>query len=204
MRKTVWFNNEQFLIEHSDKIKGRVLDVGCGHMKYKETLEQSDVMKEYVGVDFYESEGVQVVADLNKKLPLEDNQFDAAICISVLEHVLEPQLVLDEIYRVLKPGSYLLFSTPWTFPYHGVPGDHFRFSRKALNYMLEKAGFTVVENLPTGGKLRISIIFMVFWFPFLKKFQRYLDLFISKVEKRSVIQKASDGDSPSHHVVAQK
>ena len=205
MLKTPWFDNKSFLLENHEKIKGKVVDVGCGQMKYQEILEQSTKMKEYVGVDFYESVGVKIVADLNKELPIESNQFDTAICVSVIEHLLEPQTALNETYRILKPGGYLLLSTPWIFPFHARPNDYFRYSRKALNYMLEKAGFKIVENFPTGGKFRIVSIFIAFWTPFAgRRTHRVLDFIVSKLENRKAIQKMNDTDSPSHHVIAQK
>jgi SAM-dependent methyltransferase len=175
-----WFYNEQFLKEHQDKINGRVVDIGCGQMKYRKMIEEINNVEEYIGVDYYESKGVKIVADLNKTLPIEDDSFDTAICISVVEHLLEPQLALNEICRILKPGSYLLLSTPWIFPFHNVPDDYFRFSGKALNYMLEKAGFKIIENYPTGGKIRIISIFLVFWFPIFKKIQPFFRLYCIK------------------------
>ncbi|MBI4692177.1 MAG: class I SAM-dependent methyltransferase [Candidatus Terrybacteria bacterium] len=47
-----------------------------------------------------------------KKIPFGDNVFDAALSISVLEHVSDPVNYLSEILRVLKPGGYLYLAFP--------------------------------------------------------------------------------------------
>ncbi|MCB9802856.1 class I SAM-dependent methyltransferase [Candidatus Nomurabacteria bacterium] len=51
-------------------------------------------------------------ANLNQRVNLEDNSVDVVICLAVLEHVLKPQELLNEAYRVLKPGGILLLTTP--------------------------------------------------------------------------------------------
>lgn len=47
-----------------------------------------------------------------KKIPAEDNSFDAAISFQVIEHVDDVPNYLKEIHRVLKPGGIFLLTTP--------------------------------------------------------------------------------------------
>lgn len=50
---------------------------------------------------------------VNDTLPfLEDSFFDLLICVATLEHVLNPYLVLDELYRLARPGAVLIASVP--------------------------------------------------------------------------------------------
>ena len=44
------------------------------------------------------------------KLPFSKNSIDLVYCISVLEHIPNSSLVLDEIYNVLKPGGRLVLT----------------------------------------------------------------------------------------------
>ena len=56
-------------------------------------------------------------------MPLENNQYDSAILLEVLEHCEHPELVIKEALRVLKPGGKLLFSVPFVWFYHDVPHE---------------------------------------------------------------------------------
>ena len=50
--------------------------------------------------------------DLNGRIPFDDGTFDICFSIEVIEHLNNPQNVIDEIYRVLKPNGMLFLSTP--------------------------------------------------------------------------------------------
>jgi len=45
-------------------------------------------------------------------LPFDDNSFDVVVSLETLEHVSDLDNTLDEIKRVLKPGGFLILSTP--------------------------------------------------------------------------------------------
>lgn len=51
------------------------------------------------------------VADANE-VPYADESFDVVFANNVMEHIVEPDNVFQEIYRVLKPGGVFLFKTP--------------------------------------------------------------------------------------------
>jgi len=46
------------------------------------------------------------------QLPLDDGAMDAVVMLDVLEHVPEPDAVLAEAHRVLRPGGVLVLSVP--------------------------------------------------------------------------------------------
>jgi SAM-dependent methyltransferase len=86
----------------------RVLDVGCGPVKQ---------VPEAVGLDRLALPGVDVVADLEAALPLDDAAFDHAFCVHVLEHVRDLVGLMGELHRVLAPGGVLHVLCPrWTHP----------------------------------------------------------------------------------------
>jgi SAM-dependent methyltransferase len=53
---------------------------------------------------------VQIVQAKAEKLPLEDNSFDLACCINVLDHTDMPAAVLAELGRVVRPGGLLVLA----------------------------------------------------------------------------------------------
>jgi SAM-dependent methyltransferase len=73
-------------------------------------------------------------------LPLEDECVDRVICFDVFEHVSQPAAIVDECYRVLKPGGKLLIGTwGWYHPFAPhlwstmpVPWAHLFFSEKTI------------------------------------------------------------------------
>ena len=56
-----------------------------------------------------------------------------------------------QIYLILKPGGYLLWHTPFMFPFHGVPADYFRYTHAGAAAVCEDAGLEVIEAAPDGG-----------------------------------------------------
>lgn len=99
----------------------RVLDAACG-MAYGTAMLAAAGASETVGVDL-DSEVIAkadagappgtrfVVGDL-RKLPFDDGEFDLVVCFEAIEHVTEPELVLDELSRILSHNGVLIVSTP--------------------------------------------------------------------------------------------
>lgn len=58
--------------------------------------------------------------DLNQPLPLRSNSVDVATAFDVLEHLVETWQFVAEIYRVLKPGGFVLIDCPNLASWHNV------------------------------------------------------------------------------------
>ena len=61
-------------------------------------------------------------------IPFEDEVFDCVIIQAVLEHVLEPQRCVDEVYRVLKYSGLVYAETPFMQQVHMKQYDFTRFT----------------------------------------------------------------------------
>ncbi len=89
-----------------------VLDAGGGSAPLQ--LFLSLTACQVVNVDLEKvnpsAERIAYIQSNLKTLPFEDNVFDKVVCCSVLEHILEPEKVLHELWRVLKPGGILVGS----------------------------------------------------------------------------------------------
>jgi len=124
-----------------------VLDVGGRIQPYRPLLEGR--LLRYVAVDLRRTLLVNVVAR-GEQLPHGDGQFDLVICTQVLQYIPQPQAVITEIYRVLKPGGRLLLSVPAACP-RDADEECWRFFPAALRQLLQ--GFNEVEIVPEGGSI---------------------------------------------------
>jgi len=129
--------------------KGDLLDIGCGNKPYRSIFN----VKRYLGCDIVQSS--QSEADFlcdSLKIAAVDESFDTVISTQVIEHVTEPQILCSEAFRLLRKGGIFIVSGPMYWHLHEEPYDFRRFTKHGFQYLLEKAGFEVIEILPNGGK----------------------------------------------------
>ena len=93
-------------------------------------------------------------------LPTSNEVFDAVVCSEMLEHVFEPSLILQEIYRVLKPGGSLLATVPFLFRVHGDPYDYNRFTDYYWRLLLMKTGFSDISIEKQGSFYTVIVDFL--------------------------------------------
>ncbi len=161
-RPRVW----AFLERH--KTDALTLEVGAGNNAYRTLFPNRKTL------DIEQRPGVQidVVADAHH-LPFSDHTFGCVVCIAVLEHVHVPQKVVDEMYRVLKPGGTLLVSVPFVYPIHDAPADYWRFTKYGLLRLLHN-GDIIECNADTTTLESSAVLFQrigfqcetLWWRPF--------------------------------------
>lgn len=111
------------------------LDLGCGTGILLQEI--SKFSKEITGIDFSQgmleeahkkqSLGAKINlinADLNEKLPFEDNTFDYVIAILFFHHIENLDKIYREIFRVLKPNGFFIFDEFVTKPLTQEQIDH--------------------------------------------------------------------------------
>lgn len=150
---------DRSLLKHSGFYKGILYDLGAGESPYKDFFLQ--YANRYVAVDWASSLHdieADVVADLNEPLPIDSEVADTVLSLSVLEHLREPQTMLNETFRILKPGGAIVLQVPWQWWIHEAPYDYFRYTPYGLNYLLEKAGFSDVQVEPQAGFFTMWIL----------------------------------------------
>lgn len=143
---------DEFLAGFKEKYRGCLYDLGCGEMPFRDWfLQHADT---YVGVDWsgtLHELKADVVADLNEPLPIESEVADTVVSLSVMEHLREPQVMLGEAFRILKPAGALVLQVPFMWWVHEAPFDFYRYTCHGLKYLLEKSGFVDVRVYPQTG-----------------------------------------------------
>jgi SAM-dependent methyltransferase len=121
---------------------GLILDDGCG-LRYQ-------CFENVANLDISPFPTTDVVATC-EQLPFKDASFDGVISVAVLEHVVDPQLCVEQIARVLKPGGSVYVAVPFLQPYHGYPHHYFNMTRDGLRTLF--APFFEVDDIitPYGG-----------------------------------------------------
>jgi hypothetical protein len=124
-----------------------VLDVGGRIQPYRPLLNGR--IRDYCSLDRIVGPSVNVVGRA-ENLPLADNKFDVVFCTQMLQYVPNPQNVVNEIHRVLRPGGSLLLSAPAVFPRDGNP-EYGRFLPSSLQLLL--GNFAQVEIAAEGSTI---------------------------------------------------
>lgn len=106
---------------HADFRGSRVIDLGCGFnaafaRTQFEAVSSATLVDVALAADLRERARVTTIeGSLPDVLPrLPARSYDIVLCLSVLEHLSEPQQVLGEIYRILAaPGVAILNVPSW-------------------------------------------------------------------------------------------
>ncbi len=105
---------------------GRTLEIGAGCGNFKEycpSLISSDVTP---------APWVDICAD-GAHLPFRHGVFDNVVGVDVLHHVFDPDLVLNEIARVTRPGGRAVFIEPYVSPWARVVRGLFHHEKQDLS-----------------------------------------------------------------------
>jgi len=156
--------------------KGKIIDIGAGESPWRGWLPSNCA---YTGIDVNNSNefGMKQRGDIllydGTTIPLASNTFDGSICIEVLEHADDPNLLISEISRILKPGAPLILTTPWSARRHHIPHDYHRFTRERLYAILSKNGFENISIEDRGNEYCVI-------------FNKTLILLITKIKTLSI------------------
>ena len=154
----VWPPIEYELNEYRKKglLKGLILNAGAGWRDISNLVDGKLINQDltWPGDD---RKNIDIFSPLHR-IPKEDNAFDTILCIAVLEHVENPEEVVPELYRVLKPGGNLIASVPFLQPEHKVPKDYQRYTKDGLVRLFSHHGFIILEAKPL-----FSVYHTIYW-----------------------------------------
>ena len=120
-----------YLVERFGLVKdSKILDVGCGRGEFLlgfincglrgHAVDQSSSVTEYCPEAEFKKSNIELDG-----IPYPDNFFDVVYSKSVIEHFFNPEKLVNEIYRVLKPGGRVITMCPsWEYNYRTYFEDY--------------------------------------------------------------------------------
>jgi 2-polyprenyl-3-methyl-5-hydroxy-6-metoxy-1,4-benzoquinol methylase len=183
---------------------GRILDTGCGKAWVSElfcpegynvvsldisTENTSRAMKKFPFPNH-----AATVADVYS-LPFKKNSFDFIVASEIIEHVVYPDIFIQNLIRVLKPGGILLITTPykeklsWSLCIHCNRPTPFNahlhsFDEHKLESLYSGKDIKKFEFITFGNKilthLRMNCILKYFNFRIWRSIDRLMNLIYNK------------------------
>lgn len=155
----------------------KILEVGCGEGRFGAELKrvrlESNVVVEITGIEIDREQAERakdrldhvIACDVERENSgLGQQTFDCILCNDVLEHLVSPARVLEELRSLLRPGGYLvasipnvrywgvikdlLFNAEWRYVQEGVlDATHLRFfTFKSIRRLFQDAGYEVLAQ----------------------------------------------------------
>lgn len=168
-----YLRNDIIEILREYKLRGSLLDVGCGQKPYRLLFDKiRKYIRKYKGIDF---QSYSANKDMNYgapdyffshnylsdlKLPFDDCQFDNTVSFQVLEHHKDPNKMIKEMTRITRKGGYIMISAPFMWSIHEEPNDFFRFTEYAFINLFNKHNCKVLAIKRQGSLFSsISMLF---------------------------------------------
>ena len=141
---------QRYALKENDKL----LDIGCGRGEFLNGfikcgvegfgVDQSDVARRYC------ANATLATADLEcEPIPFDDNSFDVVYSKSVIEHFHKPEILIREMFRVLKPGGIAITLCPDCYFNYRIYFEDFThrtpFMQSSLRDIQLMQGFDHVE-----------------------------------------------------------
>jgi ubiquinone/menaquinone biosynthesis C-methylase UbiE len=147
-KKATRVNVDWLVKELETRPDARVLIIGGGTVgQGMEPLYDHSSIK-VISFDIYRTDRTQFIADAHA-IPLADGSVDAVVVQAVLEHVVHPETVAAEIWRVLKDGGLLYAETPFMQHVHEGAYDFTRFTESGHRFLFRR--FQLIRSGTTAG-----------------------------------------------------
>lgn len=161
---------------------------------------------EITSIDIAGTENVDYIADAHY-LPFKNETFDAVWIQAVLEHVISPQKVVNEIHRTLKDGGIVYSEIPFMQQIHMGKHDFTRFTGAGHRYLFKNfEKINIGINGGPGVTLAWSLKYFV-WSISNEKIANYISilpfLFLRLLDK-FLSEKASWDSSSGYYFLGKK
>lgn len=122
-----------------------VIDVGSGAFRIDDHV---------ICMDMFDYDNVDIVCDITR-LPFKEGTVDAFVSRSVLEHVPDPNAVINEIKRCTATGGYSAHLIPFMMPFHASPYDFQRYTHRGALQLF--AGWEPIAQFSPFGPVTLLL-----------------------------------------------
>lgn len=160
---------------------GRVLDIGGKKENkrgnFRPPLDNVESW-EYCNIDASTKPDYNCSAE---DIPVDDEAFDIVLMTEVLEHLENPEIVLQECKRILKIGGQMILTMPFLYPIHADPYDFQRWTPEKIKNVLKNTGFDIENIIFMGGFIAVvlDIVLLNLKTSFASKIVRRIIVYIS-------------------------
>jgi len=143
-----------------------ILDIGAGYGYYSSWMAKKNAACKVTALDYldYKTDGsfTYTKCNLEQVVPLPSETFDSIVAFDIIEHIADEKNIINEIYRLCRPGGTLIGSVPHdndkflpaynlTF-YHRSDITHKRYyTPETITQTLTTAGFSIKTIDLRGG-----------------------------------------------------
>lgn len=142
-----------------------ILDIACNEGGLIDYLPENT---HYLGIDISETalafarqfhpHHEFMLADLSMSVPDVGKLFDVAIMLAFIEHIKEPQHIINAVKTMLKPGGRIIITTPapWARPVHDIGARLGVFSREGAEDHEKFLGRKDLYHLAEITQMRVA------------------------------------------------
>lgn len=107
----------------------------------------------YICVDMDEHSSVDIIVKPGEKLPFDNNSIDLIVSTSCFEHDPCFWMTFKEMTRIIKDDGFIYVNAPSNGPYHGYPGDNWRFYGDAGQALSYWSGIQIADEVTFPMKI---------------------------------------------------
>lgn len=143
-KNPIVIHNVDYLLNEMLKISfPKILIIGGGEIGNGLDVFYKNLSNNITSFDIYNTPNIDFIADAHQ-IPITNDCFDLVIIQAVLEHVLDPKVVVNEIWRVLKFDGIVYAETPFMQQVHEGQFDFTRFSESGHRYLFKN--FKIIKS----------------------------------------------------------
>jgi len=145
---------EQWLWDKRRFLQGIVLDMSTPRYWHEYLYNLPTVSKVLISEydqPFAEKYGQKSPADVvgdfcATPAPMPPSSVDTILCLSILEHCVDPLALLQNLALIVKPGGHIFVSAPFAYQDGHHHPDYWRFTKSGFRLLAEKAGLKPIED----------------------------------------------------------